>query len=60
MLEQVFRAIASTGIKYVVVLERAFCHTVLDEEDRKPVTSWNKALLIEAIKRWEVHRMIGH
>ena len=47
-----FPAIAATGIKSVVVLDRATYHTVLDEEDRKSATSWNKSRLIEAIKRW--------
>ena len=56
--KKVFPAIAATGIKSVVVIDRAIYHTVLDEEDRNPATSWNKERLIEAIKRWEVHRMI--
>ena len=38
--------------KSVVVLDRATYHTVLDDEDKLPVTSWNKGQLVEAIRRW--------
>ncbi len=37
-----------------MVLDRATYHTVLDEEDRRPVTSWNKKKLADALKRWDV------
>ena len=49
--KKVFTDIAGTGIKSVVVLDRATYHNVLDEEDRKPAASWNKALSIEAMKQ---------
>ena len=48
----VFPKIAATGKSSVVVLDRATYHTVLDDEDRKPVMAWNKARLIDSIKRW--------
>ena len=35
----------------MIVLDRATYHTVLDEEDRKPVGAWNKTRLIESIER---------
>ena len=48
----VFPRIAATNKSSVVVLDRATYHTVVDEEDRRPVTCWNKARLIDAIRRW--------
>ena len=50
--KKVFPSIAATGVKSVVVLDRASCHTTSDEQDKKPATSWNKPRLIEAINRW--------
>lgn len=48
----VFPAIVATGKKSVIVLDRAKYHTKLDDIDRKPVTSWNKQRLGDAIVRW--------
>ena len=48
----VFPEIKKTNAKSVVVLDRATYHTVLDDDDRYPVTSWNKSRLISAIDRW--------
>ncbi len=42
-----------TRKKSLMVLDRATYDTVLDEEDRRPVTSWNKKKLAEALKRWD-------
>ena len=50
--KKVVPAVAATSINSAVVFDRATYHTVLDEEDRKPDTTWNKARLIEAVKRW--------
>ena len=47
-----FPSIAATSVKSVVALDRAAYHTVLDEEDKRPATSWNKPRLMESIKRW--------
>ena len=33
-------------------LNRAPYHTFLDEEDRKPTTSWNKARIAESLLLW--------
>ena len=49
---KVIPTIALTGVKSVVVLERATYHTVLDEEDKRQSTSWNKTRLTESIKCW--------
>ena len=49
---KVFLKLASSGHKSVLVLDRATYHTVLDDEGRKPVTSWNKNGLVSAIRRW--------
>ena len=49
--KKVFPSIAATKKTSVVVLDRATYQTVLDEEDRRPVTSWNKSRLIDAIRR---------
>ena len=35
-----------------MVLDRATYHTYLDEDDRKPTTSWNKAKIVESLLRW--------
>ena len=48
----VFPKIAATKQKSAVVLDRATYHTVLDDEDRRPVQSWSKSRLISSIKRW--------
>lgn len=50
--KNVFPTIQSSGQKAVLVLHRAAYHTVLGEEDRGTVQSWNKARLILAIERW--------
>ena len=39
--------------KLVLVLDRATCHTFLDEEDKRPITSWNKSKLANAIVKWD-------
>ena len=49
----VFPRIAATNKSSVVVLDRATQHIVIVEEDRSPVTSWNKARLIDPISHWE-------
>lgn len=49
---KVFPAIAKTGKNSVIVFDRATYHTVLDDNDRRPVQSWNKNRLICAILRW--------
>ena len=38
--------------KSAIVLDRTTCHTVLDDEDRRPVQSWSKSRLISSINRW--------
>ena len=48
----VFPRIGASNKSSVVFLDRATYHTVLDEEDGRPVTSWNKARLIDAIRSW--------
>ena len=50
---KVFPSIKNTGLPSVVVLSRPTYHTVLDDEDRRPVTSWNKKRLSDTIYRWE-------
>lgn len=50
--KKVFPAIKRTGQNYLLVLDRAPYHTVLDEEDRRPTKAWNKSTLSFAIKRW--------
>ena len=49
---KVFPNMKSTGIKSVLVLDRATYHTVIDDADRKPVSSWNKSRICNAISRW--------
>ena len=49
---KVFPKLASAGHKAVLVLYHATFHTVLDDEDRKPVISWNKNRLVPARRRW--------
>ncbi len=48
---KVFPAMQQTRKTSLMVLDRATYHTVLDEEDRRPVTSWNKEKLADALKR---------
>ena len=48
----VFPRIAATNKSSVVILDRATYHSVLDEEDRLPVTTWNRARRIDAIRFW--------
>ena len=43
-------SIAETGIKPVVILNRATYHKILEEEDERPALSWSKARLTEAMK----------
>ena len=50
--EKVFPAICNTGRKSVIVLDKATYHTALDEEDRRPIQSWNKSRIAESILRW--------
>ena len=50
---KVFPASRDTQIPSVLVLDRETYHTVLDEEDRWPVNSWNKKRLADSIVRWE-------
>ena len=47
-----FLRIAATNKFSVVVLDMSTYQTALGEEGRRPVTSWNKARLIDAIRRW--------
>ena len=47
----VFPKLKSKGKKVVVVLNRATYHTVLDEEDRRPTTAWNKHRLVDSTRR---------
>ena len=49
---KVFPGMKCVGYKSCLVLDRATYHTVLDEEDRRPVTSWSKTKLCNAIERW--------
>ena len=48
----VFSVIAKTRRKSVLVMDRATYHSKLDDEDRRPVSSWRKSRLIEAIEKW--------
>ena len=50
---KVFPAMKQTKKKSVLVLDRATYHTSLDEEDKRPAMSWNKARLADSIVRWE-------
>ena len=50
--KKVFPPLQRTGHKSVLVLDRATYHTALDDDDRWPVTSWNKSRLCSAIDRW--------
>ena len=42
----------ATGVNSAVVLDRAIYHNVLNEQDKRSATSWDKRRLIESIKRW--------
>ncbi len=48
----VFPVITRTGHQSVFVLNSATYHTVLDDEDRFPTTSWNKNKFQDSIMRW--------
>ena len=50
---KVFPTMKLTKKKSILVLDRATYHTFLDEEDKRPVTSLNKARLADSIARWE-------
>ena len=50
-ITKVFPAIKSRNKKAILVLDSATYHTKLDEEDRRPVRSWNKTKLVKAITR---------
>ena len=50
---KVFPAMKNTKQKSVLVLDRATYHTFLDEQDRRPTTSWNKSKIADAISRWD-------
>ena len=49
---EVFPRIKCVGYKSCLLLDRAIYYTVLDEEDRRPVTSWSKTRVFDAIERW--------
>ena len=49
--QTVFPALKMRGRKCVVVLDRAFYHTVLTAETRPPRISWKKEQLIDAVIR---------
>ena len=51
MRQLVSRKLRQLRKKSVVVLGRATYHTVVDEEDKNPVTSWNKGHLVDVIRR---------
>ena len=50
---KVIPTIRFTQIPSVIVLDRTKYHTVLDEEDRSPVNSWNKKRFVDSIVQWE-------
>ena len=47
----VFPAIAARMENSVLVLDRATYHTYIDEEDKRPNTSWNKNRISDSIVR---------
>lgn len=49
---KIFPAIARTGQKSVVLLDRATCHTKLSDDDRFQVTLSNNPRTIDATMRW--------
>ena len=49
---KIFPALYLTGMKSVVVSDRAKYRTVLDDEDKYAVTPWNKNCICTAISRW--------
>ena len=49
---KVFSKLASDVRKAVVLLDRATCHAALDNEDRRPGTSWNTNRLISSLNWW--------
>ena len=48
----VLPAIAARSENAVLVLDRATYHTYIDEEDKRPNTSWNKNRISDSIARW--------
>ena len=48
---KVFPALQQSGVNSIVVLGRATYHIVLDEDDKYPVTSWNKNRICTSISR---------
>ena len=42
-----------TNQKSVVVVDRAICNTYLNEDYKRPKSSWNKAELDDTIYRWD-------
>ena len=50
---KVFPAMKRIMQKSVLVLDRARYHTFLDEEGKRPTTSWTKKKLAHAIVRWD-------
>ena len=50
---RVFSAMKRTKKKSVLVLDRATYQTIIDEEDKRPATSWNKTRLADSVARWE-------
>ena len=49
---KVFLKMKSIGIKSVSVLDQAIYHTVINDADRKPISSWKKTRICKAISRW--------
>ena len=50
---KVFPAMKKTKKKSVCILDGAICHIFLDDEYKRPATSWNKTRLADSIARWE-------
>ena len=48
---KVFPEMMKTNQKSVMVVDRASYHTYLDEDDKRPISSWNKTKLADAIYR---------
>ena len=48
---KVFPTMQVAGKKSVLVVDRAMFYTAFDDNDRWPVTSWNKARLYSVIDR---------
>ena len=56
----IFRAIKETKQKSVLASERAAYQTFLDEQDRRPTTSWGKSKLLTRSQVGKEYLMIGH